>query len=90
MLTGSLATGLPDPSYFPFASIGGDAMAPDSYALTSEKPANSGPLSWLWNIFGASKDKVTPITIPRYPTGPGEMSLADSLQYGEQSPWQIR
>ncbi|EJD36919.1 PLP-dependent transferase [Auricularia subglabra TFB-10046 SS5] len=77
-----LAGGLPDPSYFPFASIGGEAMAPDSYALTTDKPSSSGPLSWLWNIFGASKDKTTPIVIPRFPTGPNELSLADSLQYG--------
>lgn len=52
-------------------------MAPDSYALKSSKTAKRGWFDWLMG-----KDTTTTITIPRFPTAPGEMSLADSLQYG--------
>ncbi|KZV86025.1 PLP-dependent transferase [Exidia glandulosa HHB12029] len=74
-----MAGGQPDPLYFPFASIGGEAMAPDSYALqpTDAKPSKRGWFDWFMG-----KERTTTITIPRFPTGPNEMSLADSLQYG--------
>ncbi|KZV91193.1 PLP-dependent transferase [Exidia glandulosa HHB12029] len=75
-----LAGGLPDPSYFPFASIGGEAMAADAYAVQSQTmPKKQGWLDWL---LGKGNDKTSTITIPRYPAAKGEMSLADSLQYG--------
>ena len=76
-------SGTPDPSYFPFASLGGQAMASDSFSVADEKALSGGAFSWLWNIFGASKDKTTEITVPRFPTTPGALSLAEMLQYGE-------
>ena len=54
-------------------------MAPDSYKVDNK--SGSG-LSWLWNWFSASKDKTEPLTIPRFPAAPGDLSLAESLQYG--------
>ncbi|KAH7105132.1 PLP-dependent transferase [Auriculariales sp. MPI-PUGE-AT-0066] len=75
-----LAGGMPDPSYFPFATIGGDSMVHDSFSISPpEKPTLA---SWFWNLFGVSKDKTEPLTIPRFPEHPGDVSLAESLQYG--------
>lgn len=81
-----LAGGLPDPSYFPFASIGGDAMVPDSFALQPTKPAAAGPLAWLWSMFGAAKERTEILRVPRFAEAAGGIDLATALQYGARSP----
>ncbi|KIJ57164.1 hypothetical protein M422DRAFT_57580 [Sphaerobolus stellatus SS14] len=77
-----LAGGLPDPSYFPFASISADALLPDSF---DRKDANSGSslFGWFWNMFGAgSSEKSERFSIPKYGDGKeGTIDLASHLQY---------
>ncbi|KAH9855019.1 PLP-dependent transferase [Lenzites betulinus] len=77
----SLAGGMPNPDYFPFAAISGDALVSDSFAVNNQPSESS--LSWLWKLFGSSrKEKTNAITIPKYPTRPGDVNLATALQYG--------
>ncbi|KAF8574795.1 PLP-dependent transferase [Ramaria rubella] len=78
----SLAGGLPDPAYFPFASISGDALIPESFPRT--KPSESSLFAWFWNIFGtsASSEKFERISVPKYAAQEGDVDLAVSLQYG--------
>ncbi|KAG6854756.1 hypothetical protein C0991_001183 [Blastosporella zonata] len=78
----SLAGGLPHPDYFPFASVGGEALAPNSFSLTASKENSS--MSWLWGLF-STKEKSTSFHVPKYPTKPGDVNLAQSLQYGMAS-----
>lgn len=79
----SLAGGMPSPDYFPFAAISGDALVPESFAVSSSQSESS--LSWLWKLFGGSgrKEKTSTITIPKYVDRPAEdINLATALQYG--------
>ncbi|KAG6814205.1 hypothetical protein H0H92_000882 [Tricholoma furcatifolium] len=41
---------------------------------------NPSSLSWLWNLF-SSKEKTASFRVPRYPINPGDINLAESLQY---------
>lgn len=57
-------------------------MIPDSFSL---QPANQeeSTLSWVWKLFGTSKEKTTSIAIPKYTNDPdNEVNLAVALQYG--------
>ncbi|OBZ70291.1 Aromatic amino acid aminotransferase C56E4.03 [Grifola frondosa] len=76
----SLAGGLPSEAYFPFANISGEALVPESFSLSPVQQESS--LSWIWKLFGASKEKTNPITIPKYPTATDDINLAVALQYG--------
>jgi aromatic amino acid aminotransferase I len=74
-------TGLPSPAYFPFSSIAGEALIPESFALTAPEPSS---FSWLWNIFkpsSSAKEKTSTVTIPKYPAKPGDLCLSTTLQY---------
>ncbi|KAF8076347.1 pyridoxal phosphate-dependent transferase [Lyophyllum atratum] len=75
----SLAGGLPHPDYFPFSSVGADALVPSAFPLAAPKEASS--LTWFWNLFSGRKVKTSPIQIPKYPANPGELNLAEALQY---------
>ncbi|GLB33773.1 putative aminotransferase class I and II [Lyophyllum shimeji] len=79
----SLVGGLPHPDYLPFASVGGDALLPDSFPFTVPKQPSS--LSWVWSLFSGSETKTTPFQIPKYSITPKELNLAEALQYGMTS-----
>ncbi|KAG6919406.1 hypothetical protein DXG01_006289 [Tephrocybe rancida] len=74
----SLAGGLPHPDYFPFASVGGEALIPSSFSLTASK--GYSPISWFWNLF-STKEKTTSFQVLKYPARPDDVNLAQSLQY---------
>ena len=80
-LTGSpppiVFVGKPHPSYFPFSTIHVDALVHNSFASEERQP---GAFSWLWNMFG-SKEKTVPFTVKRNPERPGDINLAEALQY---------
>ncbi|THV08593.1 PLP-dependent transferase [Dendrothele bispora CBS 962.96] len=78
----SLAGGMPNPAYFPFASVSGEALVPDSYPLNVTTESSS--TSWFWKLFSSSgsKERTTPITIGKYPKKPEDVNLATALQYG--------
>jgi aromatic amino acid aminotransferase I / 2-aminoadipate transaminase len=74
--------GLPSPDYFPFSSIAGEALVPESFPLTVPHPPS--PFAWLWNLFSASSsanDKTSKLTIFKYAAKPGDLCLATTLQY---------
>ena len=71
--------GLPSPEYFPFASITADALVSDTYSGT---PDDRSPLAWIWNLFSATREKTTQVSIPKYPNKPEDLNLATALQYG--------
>jgi len=79
----SLAGGLPHPDYFPFASVGGDALVPNSFPLSSPKESSS--LSWLWNLISGRKEHTIPFQIPKYAAKLGELNLSETLQYNMAS-----
>ncbi|KAI0638513.1 PLP-dependent transferase [Trametes polyzona] len=77
----SLAGGMPNADYFPFAAISGDALVPESFSVTNTQSESS--FSWLWKLFGsARKEKTSAIHIPKYPKHPEDVNLATALQYG--------
>ncbi|EGN93075.1 hypothetical protein SERLA73DRAFT_172428 [Serpula lacrymans var. lacrymans S7.3] len=79
----SLAGGLPSPAYFPFSSISADVLVTESFAVVPDE--QSSTFSWFWKLFGSgpsTKEKTTTVTIPKYPTNPGDINLAAALQYG--------
>ncbi|RDX53764.1 PLP-dependent transferase [Lentinus brumalis] len=76
----SLAGGMPNEAYFPFAAISGDALVPDSFSLASNQSESS--LSWFWKLFGSRKEKTTSISIPKYPATKDDITLKVALQYG--------
>ncbi|KIK06739.1 hypothetical protein K443DRAFT_88812 [Laccaria amethystina LaAM-08-1] len=78
----SLAGGLPSPEYFPFASITADALVPDAFSWT---PDNGSSFAWIWNLFSATKEKTTQVSIPKYSTKPEDLNLATALQYSRAS-----
>ena len=53
----------------------------DSFSLEPARRESS--LSWVWKLFGAgTKEKTTPITVPKYPSTANDVNLAVALQYG--------
>lgn len=74
-------SGLPSPAYFPFSDISGEVLDQASFSLTASEPSST--FSWLWNLFGNSKEKekTATITIPKYPTSPSDLCLSTALQY---------
>ncbi|THH28413.1 hypothetical protein EUX98_g5776 [Antrodiella citrinella] len=76
----TLAGGMPHPDYFPFADIGANALAHDSYSADEVQRASG--FSWIWSLFGA-KPKTIQLTVPKYPTTPDQVNLAVALQYGQ-------
>ena len=74
------------PDYFLFTSILADALPLDAFPLTAPPPTSSpssSPFSWLWRLFGASKDETTRAEIPHKPRpGDGGLNLTTVLQYG--------
>ncbi|EKM59753.1 uncharacterized protein PHACADRAFT_250454 [Phanerochaete carnosa HHB-10118-sp] len=76
-----LAGGMPHPDYFPFADVSANALASDSFTLEPKRESSS--LSWVWKLFGAGKEKTSPINVPKYASDPvNEVNLAVALQYG--------
>jgi aromatic amino acid aminotransferase I / 2-aminoadipate transaminase len=79
-------SGLPSPDYFPFTSISADTLPVDAFPLIvphSTSAPSSSPFSWLWRLFGASKDDTTRVEIPHKPRpGDGGLNLTTALQYG--------
>ncbi|EJF62296.1 PLP-dependent transferase [Dichomitus squalens] len=77
----SLAGGMPNEAYFPFASISGDILHPASFSTSNDD--NEESISWFWKLFGGSrKEKTSPITIPKHPAKPDDINLTVALQYG--------
>lgn len=72
---------MPDPAYFPFASLTAETLVPDAFPRT--KPVQPSLFSWFWNIFGASTEKTTRFTLPKYPEHQDDVNLATALQYCE-------
>lgn len=56
-------------------------LVPDTFSLSSAPQGSS--LSWLWKLFGTTRERTVPITIPRYGENPDDMCLAIALQYGQ-------
>ena len=74
--------GLPHEAYFPFATVGADILAADTYALAPPSTPSTGPspFSWLLNLFSSS---TTRITVPKAAApADGGLNLATALQYG--------
>ncbi|KIK93495.1 hypothetical protein PAXRUDRAFT_144943 [Paxillus rubicundulus Ve08.2h10] len=80
----TLAGGFPSPAYFPLADITVNALIPESFALVPA-PHPPSSLSWFWKLFGTdkAKERTSSVTIPKYPTLPGDVKLAVCLQYSE-------
>ncbi|KAJ3768951.1 pyridoxal phosphate-dependent transferase [Lentinula raphanica] len=77
----SLAGGLPNAGYFPFASVSGEILAPDSFPL--ETGSKDSSLSWFWKLFSRSeKERTSTFTVGKYPKHPGDLNLESGLQYG--------
>ncbi|KAF9055066.1 PLP-dependent transferase [Hymenopellis radicata] len=75
----SMAGGTPAPDYFPFASLSGELLVANSFPL-STSPSSS--LSWFWKLFGSgNKDKTETVTVQKWPAQPGDLNLAQLLQY---------
>ncbi|KAJ7179162.1 pyridoxal phosphate-dependent transferase [Mycena filopes] len=70
----SLAGGLPSPAYFPFSDISANVLVSNSFPVDRKQEESS--FSWLWKLFGADKEKTTPVTIPKYPVRPEDLNLA--------------
>ena len=71
-------SGLPNPAYFPFETITGEALSPEALLPSS----STSSISWLWSLFSKSDAKTTvPISIPKYPAKPSDVNLAAALQY---------
>ncbi|KAF8915874.1 pyridoxal phosphate-dependent transferase [Mucidula mucida] len=71
--------GTPPPDYFPFASLSGELLVPNSFPL-STSPSSS--LSWFWRLFGSGKkEKTETVTVQKWPAQPGDLNLAQLLQY---------
>jgi aromatic amino acid aminotransferase I / 2-aminoadipate transaminase len=77
--------GLPNPDYFPFASLEAKTLPIDYYSASPSAEAEATGLSWLWNLFSNSSAKhMGHIAIPKYVTDPTkDVNLATALQYGE-------
>ncbi|KAG7449369.1 PLP-dependent transferase [Guyanagaster necrorhizus] len=76
-----MAGGTPSPEYFPFSTVSGETLIPDSFPLTTQ---SSSSFSWFWKLFGAGaskKEKTTSFTINKWPTHTGDLNLATALQY---------
>ena len=60
----------------------GIALLPDSFSLDTTRRESS--LSWVWKLFGggSSKERTTPITVPKFPNSTEDVNLAVALQYG--------
>jgi aromatic amino acid aminotransferase I len=73
---------LPSPAYFPFSSVAGEALIPESFTLETSEPSSA--FSWLYKLFGSGshrKEKTSTVTIPKYSVNPDDLSLSTSLQY---------
>jgi len=70
---------MPNPAYFPFDSIGGQVLAPDTYLANDSQKT---PFSWLWNMFSGPELETLSVTVPKYPRQPEDVNLAAALQYG--------
>ncbi|KAH7879766.1 pyridoxal phosphate-dependent transferase [Lentinula edodes] len=77
----SLAGGLPNAAYFPFSSVSGEILAPDSFPLKTDFEESS--LSWFWKLFSRSdKERTSTFTVGKYSKRPGDLDLENGLQYG--------
>ncbi|KZV91707.1 PLP-dependent transferase [Exidia glandulosa HHB12029] len=74
-----LASGTPNPGYFPFERISVEALGPDAFAAAATTVNTTG-FSWLRSLF--NRTRTTHFAIPRYPAAKGDASLAEALQYG--------
>jgi len=72
----SLAGGLPDAEYFPFASLSGEILPSDRF-----QTERSADLSWFWRLFRRKSEQTNTVSIPKWPQAPGELSLSTALQY---------
>ncbi|ORY77211.1 pyridoxal phosphate-dependent transferase [Leucosporidium creatinivorum] len=71
-----LAGGLPSPAYFPFESLSGQALIPNSYK-TSESN-----FAWIKSFFESKAPKTTTFTIPKFADDAQAIQLSTALQYG--------
>ncbi|KAF5364252.1 hypothetical protein D9756_000658 [Leucocoprinus leucothites] len=79
-----LAGGLPHPDLFPFEEISANVYSPDIFPLRSSKKS-SFP-SWIVNLFSRKgSNGWAKLKIRKYPKDPGELNLAQLLQYGLSS-----
>lgn len=79
----SLAGGLPDPSYFPFETIGGSLLATDTFK-TEEGPEKEQSTSSWFSWLSGGKAKTQAIAVPKFAPHPvaDTLQLATALQYG--------
>ncbi|KAL1735979.1 pyridoxal phosphate-dependent transferase [Schizophyllum commune] len=76
----SLAGGMPNPSYFPFHSLGAEVLVEDQFPLNPSQ--SSSGLSWFWKLFGSKQvERTTAVSVPKFANKPGEIDLATALQY---------
>ncbi|KIK59151.1 hypothetical protein GYMLUDRAFT_44904 [Collybiopsis luxurians FD-317 M1] len=73
----NLAGGVPSPVYFPWTSVSGEILVPDSFPLKVEDEKSS--LSWLWKL---DKERTASFTVHKYPQHPGDINMGTALQYG--------
>ncbi|KIM25871.1 hypothetical protein M408DRAFT_17111 [Serendipita vermifera MAFF 305830] len=80
----ALAGGVPNPDYFPFATLEATTLPIDAYKATPDLETEPSALSWLWNLFsGPNKQRTNKISVPKYVSDPiNEVNLATALQYG--------
>lgn len=80
----SLAGGLPDPSYFPFETVGGNLLSTETFSTDegTEKQESSSWFSWLSG--SSSKPKSAPVGVPKFASHPlpNTLQLSTALQYG--------
>ena len=81
---------MPPTEYFPFDTLEANTLPSDVFAAFPEvvlKEEASGPLSWLWNLFGTTeKHRTDHIKVTKYVSDPSkEVNLATALQYSTSS-----
>ena len=71
---------MPNPSYFPFHSLGAEVLVEDQFPLNPSQ--SSSGLSWFWKLFGSKQvERTTAVSVPKLANKPGEIDLATALQY---------
>ena len=77
---------MPSPEYFPISTLAAEALVQDSFSESpSDKSSGASTLSWLWRLFSSGpvkKERTEHISIPKYASAPGQISLDVALQYG--------
>ncbi|KAK0453901.1 pyridoxal phosphate-dependent transferase [Armillaria borealis] len=69
----TMAGGTPSPEYFPFSTVSGETLIPESFPLTAQVI--------LFGAGAGKKEKTTSFTINKWPAHTGDLNLATALQY---------